>query len=339
MKIHYFQRYHQKENVATANTMLLLSRLYSHSTNRFFEFLKENFENFLNEVELEPVFVLQEKNKDSIPDATIKQESFKIIVETKMTDWFNLDQLEKHLNSFGDEKYKILITISSERMNETKLNKFEKLLKEYNCLHNINVMHKNTTFEELIDEISEIIDPRDYEMQDILDDYLDYCYEDKLIPNYDSWKYIRMQLAGATLDFNVSNNLYYDKSERGFRPHDYIGLYKQKSMRAIGKVCARIRAIEKQDGLQFYSDFGELTEERKRLIEFAIQDSEKYDYDLKTVEHRYFFVEKFYETDFRKVSSGSCRGTRIFDLTNLLRVKDIPDTEEIAEILKTLTWE
>lgn len=32
MKIHYFQRYHEKENVATANTMLLLLRLYSYSS-------------------------------------------------------------------------------------------------------------------------------------------------------------------------------------------------------------------------------------------------------------------------------------------------------------------
>lgn len=41
MKIHYFQRYHEKENVATANTMLLLSRLYSYSSNKFFRFLDE----------------------------------------------------------------------------------------------------------------------------------------------------------------------------------------------------------------------------------------------------------------------------------------------------------
>lgn len=41
MRIHYFQRYHQKENVATANTMLLLSRLYSYSPNKFFEVFKK----------------------------------------------------------------------------------------------------------------------------------------------------------------------------------------------------------------------------------------------------------------------------------------------------------
>ena len=41
MKIHYFQRYHKGEDVATANTMLLLSRLYAYSSNKFFQFLKE----------------------------------------------------------------------------------------------------------------------------------------------------------------------------------------------------------------------------------------------------------------------------------------------------------
>ncbi len=40
MKIYYFQSYHEKENVATANTMLLLSRLYAYSSDKFFRFLK-----------------------------------------------------------------------------------------------------------------------------------------------------------------------------------------------------------------------------------------------------------------------------------------------------------
>mgnify|MGYP000376761060 FL=1 len=34
MQIHYFQRYHSKENVDTSNTMLMLSRLYNY--NRYF---------------------------------------------------------------------------------------------------------------------------------------------------------------------------------------------------------------------------------------------------------------------------------------------------------------
>ena len=98
MKIHYFQRYHEKENVATANTMLLLSRLYQYSSDKFFRFLKSEF--FSDSFEPEIAFRLQEKSADGIPDATITQESFKIVVETKMYDWFYSDQLIRHLSSF-----------------------------------------------------------------------------------------------------------------------------------------------------------------------------------------------------------------------------------------------
>ena len=98
MKIHYFQRYHGKENVATANTMLLLSRLYTYSPDKFFRFLKS--EVFSGAFEPEIVFTLQEKSVDSVPDATIMQEGFKIVVETKLTDWFHSDQLMNHLKAF-----------------------------------------------------------------------------------------------------------------------------------------------------------------------------------------------------------------------------------------------
>ena len=79
MKIHYFQRYHEKENVATANTMLLLSRLYSYSSDKFFRVLRLEYS--LDSFNPEIVFTLQEKSEESIPDATITQESFKIVVD------------------------------------------------------------------------------------------------------------------------------------------------------------------------------------------------------------------------------------------------------------------
>lgn len=281
MKIHYFQRYHEKENVATANTMLLLSRLYSYSSNKFFRFLKSEY--FAGSFEPELVFTLQEKSLESIPDATITQEGFKIVVETKLTDWFYSDQLMRHLKSFGDEKNKVMITLASEPMSAEKLVDFEKQLKEYNESQTYPVIHINTTFEMMANAIRDVIADRDYEMQDVLDDYLNYCYKDGLIPVSDSWKYLRMQLAGTTLDFNVNNNVYYDKAERGFRAHDYLGLYKQKSVRAI-------------------------------------------------------FVEQFYETDFKKISSGGSMGTRIFDLTTLLGTEEIPDVEQIAELLRNQSW-
>lgn len=150
---------------------------------------------------------------------------------------------------------------------------------------------------------------------------------------------MRMRLAGTTLDFNTSHNVYYDKADHGFRPHDYLGLYSQKSIRAIGKICASIIAVATDTGITYNAECGELTEDRKNTIELAMKDAVNYGYDIRTTEHRYFFVEKFYETDFKKISPRAPMGTRIFDLTQILETDSLPATENIAELLKEKTWE
>lgn len=133
MKVHYFQRYHEKENVATANTMLLLSRLYSYSPTKFFRLLQSELISIGFEPEIK--FALQEKAKNSIPDAVISQDGFKIVIETKLSDWFNSNQLVNHLDAFVDERRGILITLAPEPMNKNECSKFENELKEYNKVY------------------------------------------------------------------------------------------------------------------------------------------------------------------------------------------------------------
>ena len=337
MKIHYFQRYHTKENVATANTMLLLSRLYQYSSDKFFRFLKSEY--FSDQFDPEISFTLQEKSVDSVPDATITQESFKIVVETKMSDWFYSNQLMRHLHSFSDEKYKVMLTVAPERMNEKKLVEIDKQIAEYNRKQSRPVIHINTTFERIVKSIQDVIDDRDYEMQDVIDDYLNYCYSDGLIPVADSWKYMRSQLAGVTFDFNVNEGVYYDNAERGFRAHEYLGLYKEKSVRAIGRICARILAVEVDGVLQFEPEVGDITDERKEKITKCIENGDSRGYDLHIIKHRYFFVEKFYPMDFRKTTPRPPMGSRIFDLSEILGKNELPDTEKIAALLSEKTWE
>lgn len=211
-----------------------------------------------------------------------------------------------------------------------------KAIVEYNERHQTHIIHVNTTFELLAQGIQDVITERDYEMQDVVDDYLDYCRNDKLIVILDAWKKMRMQLAGTTFDFNVAENVYYDNINRGFSQHDYLSLYKQKSIRAIGKITAIITAVLKEGELEYNVERGELTEERKEIIARAIEDGKKYEYVLDA--HRYFFVDKFYETDFPKVTPRAPMGSRMFDLTEVLEVSDLPEIEQIAVLLKDKTW-
>lgn len=335
MKIHYFQRYHKGEDVATANTMLLLSRLYAYSSNKFFQFLKEQyFGDIMFEPELS--FVLQDKSEESVPDATITQPSFKLVIETKLTDWFYQDQLIRHLSKFKNEEYKVLITLSSELMDQKKKEAVDQAIEDYNHEHQTHIIHVNTTFELLAQGVQDVITDRDYEMQDVLDDYLDYCHNDRLIVIPDAWKKMRMQLAGTTFDFNLLENVYYDNIDRGFSSHDYLSLYKQKSIRAVGKITAIITAVLKDGELIYNVERGEITEERKAKIAKAIEDGKRYEYVLDST--RYFFVDKFYETDFPKITPRAPMGSRMFDLTEVLQIDKLPKTGEIAELLKQKSW-
>ena len=253
-----------------------------------------------------------------------------------MYDWFYADQLLRHLKSFGDEKYKVMITLAPVLMNPDKKREFEEHLKEYNSKQIYPVMHVNMVFERIVDAIRDVIDDKDYEMQEVLDDYLNYCYNDKLIVVLDSWKRMRVQLAGTTFNFNVRENLYYDNIDRGFSAHDYLGLYKEKSVKAIGKISAIITAFKTESGIEYNVELGELTDERKKQIDKAIEDGKNYGYVLDSM--RYFFVEKFYETAFKKITPRAPMGSRVFDLTQILETANLPETPEIAELLNINTW-
>ncbi|MCR4726008.1 MAG: hypothetical protein K5753_02180 [Clostridia bacterium] len=345
MKIHYFQRYHQKENVATANTMLLLSRFYQYSSDKFFQFIKDEF--FSNTFEPEIQFRLQEKSGDkrSIPDATITQESFKIVIETKIKDWFYTDQLKRHLTSFTNENHRAVLALCSELMADKTIDEFIKVLDAHN--QNISEEAKQkpvrpigfnyTTFEDLANDIRKHLDDNDFQMQEVLNDYEEFLVNTNLITE----KNMRVQLARKSIDFNVKENCYYDGADRGFGKHDYLGLYCDKSVRAVGKVIARITALVNEAGTMVYEvESGELTDERKAVIERAIQDAAKKGWNLRTIKHRYFFVDKFYETDFKKTSLRAPMGSRVFDLKKLLNITgELPSTEELARLLKTITWE
>ena len=294
MKVHYFQRYSEKENVATSNTMLLLSRLYHYSSDKFFKFLKSSYfddDNFEPEIQ----FNIQEKSNNSVPDATITQDSFKIVIETKLTDWFHIDQLINHLEAFNNENYKILLTLSSEYMADKKKVEFNEYLKEYNQNKIQNkespVIHINTTFEDIVKNIQDVLDDvLDYEMIEILDDFFEYCLQENLIQAQKASNYMRMQLSGTTLNLNLSSSLYYDKEKRGFGDYGYLGLYKEKSIRAIGKIEKRIIAYEEDGEIKFTKEKGEITTDDKNRILKAIDDAALLGQDLKCCPHIYFFV-------------------------------------------------
>ena len=340
MQIHYFQRYYAKENVETANTMLMLSRLYHYNADKFFSMLKLLI---LGEDESpEITFDLQVIGDQSVPDAVISQKSFKIVVETKLHNQFDKKQLMNHLSQFGAENMKVLMTLDPRPMNDKLKDELEHDLKQYNNENRMRLVspikHVNLTFEQLVEAMEESIDERDTEISAILDDFRKYCFEEKLIP--DGYKYMRAVVAGTTFNDNMELNLFYDQESRKSSDHGYIGLYKNKSVRAIGKLKKTIIAVETDGKMSYKAEKGEdPTQEEIDRINEAVRRADGYGYNLHTVSHRYFMVDKFYPIDFRKSSKNPIQKSKFFNLAEMFHYKIIPETAKIASDLNGRSWE
>lgn len=340
MQIHYFQRYHSKENVDTSNTMLMLSRLYNYNADKFFSMLNTLI---LQEDESpEITFDLQVAGDDSVPDAVISQKSFKVVVETKLYNQFYKQQLVNHLEQFGSEDIKVLLTIDPKPMKQDLLNEMTAEVKKYNCenlerlIHPIK--HVNLTFEQLVEAMEDIVDDRDTEIIAVLDDFKKYCFDEKLIP--DGYKWMRAIVAGTTFQDNMDLNLFYDQESRKFSEHGYVGLYKDKSIRAIGKLKKTIIAVEADGKMTYRSELGEApTQDEIERINEAICRADSYGYNLHTISHRYFIVERFYPIDFRKSSKNPIQKSKFFNLADMFGYKVMPTTEQIATDLNGRTWE
>jgi hypothetical protein len=290
----------------------------------------------------EITFELQVAGDDSVPDAVISQKSFKIVVETKLYNQFGKQQLINHLNQFGSEEIKVLLTIDPKPMKKSLYDEFAAELKKYNAdnmerlIHPIK--HVNLTFEQLVEAMEDIVDDRDAEIIAVLEDFKKYCFDEKLIP--DGYKWMRAVVAGTTFQDNIALNLFYDKERVKSSEHGYIGLYKDKSIRAIGKLKKTIIAEIVDGELKYRTENGDpATQDEIDRIKDAIQRASDYGYNLRTVSHRYFIVDRFIPLDFRKSSKNPIQKSKFFNLGEMLQYKTMPDTETIAKDLDGRTWE
>lgn len=337
--IHYFPRYSQKENMVTNNTLLLFSRLYNYSNIKFNRFINAVFEDKNIELDTSVRFSQQERGLGSVPDGIIQQESFKIIIETKLYGQENLEQISNHVLSFGNVDKKIFLWINTEPIDEIYRKKITRFLNKINEEKKIKINFASTTFKEICKYFNEAIFEYDIEMKELITDFEAFCNEEGLIDNSESK--LRAVLAGNTYEQNMEYNIYYAPSERGYQKHRYLGLYKQKSIRGIGEVIssADINYNEETETLEIKKiQFGQITESQQEAVKKVILEArDKFGYEL-SEGHRFFFVEKFYETNFMKPDKGGLMGQRYFDLADIEGYVKEKSCYEISEWLKGKYW-
>ncbi|HRD54147.1 MAG TPA: hypothetical protein PKY96_16030 [Flavobacteriales bacterium] len=337
-EIHYFQRYSQPENVITNNTLLLLQRLYQYRPRLLQDTLAALFDDTQTTLSVGVSMNQQvQVGEHGIPDGALAQDSFRLLIETKLSKGFGAAQLDRHIKAFRDEKTKVLLLLSPSSLDQSEV---DKLTKKAASENGVTVLSK--TFEDLLAAIANALSERDYEMQDMLADYRKFCSDEGILPVWQFW--MRAITAGWTIEQNNRYGLYYDLSSRGYSEHAYLGLYKQKAVRSIGKIVRVVCADLVNDELQVLSvDFGgsATDDELERIRKVMIEAETDPGYKIKEG-HRFFLVDEFFDTVFEKATPRPIMRTKFFDLRDYLPEKfhkTLPPPSEIAALLNGKTWD
>ncbi|MCB9167790.1 MAG: hypothetical protein H6595_09985 [Flavobacteriales bacterium] len=336
-KVHYFPRYSQRENVITNNTLLLLNLFYKERPSLFEDVLNSLLG---EEAEISVgIDVVQQGriHKGTVPDANISQSSFRLVLETKRGTDFTRDQLTGHLEAFKAESTKILLLLSNEPLDEHTL---ARLVDPSALTAGVRVVSRS--FEDLIQAAKASINEREYELLELVDDYRQFCDTMDVLPWSKYW--LRANTAGWSYAENMKYGVYYESLDKGTFDHHYFGLYADKEVCAIGKMENSVRAELVDDELvNVESDKGvEVTPEQRERIKAIIHAAKlgrgRYDVSKGC---RFFIVDKFFETSFKKSTPYPIRKWRDFDLRDYLgkNLTEMPPTEVIAERLKNKTWE
>ena len=348
--VSYFPPYSQEENVVTNAVLLLLSHVH--------RLAPEIFANLLTTItDKEYAVGLTFQNQVRVqggrgrPDALIQQEPFKIYVETKLGGELDANQIKAHLATIkknesvpGDS---ILISLTSTAIDAAlykKLRDLGKLKK---------VQFFGTTFSDIADILENASADFRTDLNLILEEYRAFIQERGLVPI--SENRLLVNPCGTSYAQNKLHCIYHDQPGRSKALCKYLGIYKEKSVSLIGKVLAVVNAriegkrvvITENHHLSWMR--GEphrpTKEELNRIL--GIVDGSDY-YNLRNEEVRYYIVDRFVETNFRKKSKYGILGHRYFNLdgsaTNEQGVipelfkNQEPSLEMIASALADKTW-
>ncbi len=327
-RIHHFQRYSSPENVVTNNTLQLISQIYAYSPMKAKLLLDDLLE---EDLEIGLGIYQQLRGKVSVPDGIINQTSFKILIEAKTGTSIGLDQLLRHLESFGKEEKKILVALTIGQIQEKEFLEFSKAINE-KCP---GVVFKSITFEDICTSVSQIFEKHEHEIFEVIEDYKAYCHENALISQ--DQHLLRVVPTGASFELNRKYSVYYHPSYRGYTNHAYLGFYKWKEVRSIMKIEAIYDVTLNGNDLAKKVVSGNSSDIFDSQISGIIRETrQELGWDI-TEDHRFFCASSCCDTSFVKASPGGIQGARYFNLKEL-GILD-RQTEKIAEQLKNIKWQ
>ena len=335
-RVSYFQRFSQRENHVTNNTLLLIRHFYQSSPNRIEHLLSDLVGG--EDLEVGLTFEQQIKLPDSssVLDARISQKPLEIYFETKRGGNLDHDQISRHIDSISKKERshakKILIGLTKTPIDEGTEKKLMEMAKKK------GVIFVSTTFGKIVSKLGKLCLEHETSLREILEDYKEFLEDEGLL---DIGEIMFVLPCGTSYNENVALRLYFCPPDRRAHEHArFIGLYKDW---CIGHV-AEVRTIVKGlliDGEFQVTEFEKgdiLTECEVNRIQGACDECIYYS-DLGLSEMRYYLFDEIHETQIWNIGAAGIMNAREFNLTERWpETEGIFSAAELAEQLRGQTF-
>lgn len=333
-QISYFQRFSQRENHATNNTLLILRRFYDESPFKLERVLSALVE---DELSIGLQFEQQVSGSSSVPDALISQPAFNLFVETKRGAMLDEDQIERHLDTIkelsGEKRGNHLLGLTQEVIPENQGIRLRAISAQN------GVVFSSTTFSQLLDVLRSECELYERDLVAIVDDFEDYLSGENLLETRN--QKLPIIPCGTSFEENKRFGVYYEPAKRRSKsPFRFIGIYKNKSVPLIGEIGTVVVAEWNEGTLSLKTEFGKVTDKKIDLIKKVVEETNYY--DLKEGPQRFYLFGTMAETDIRKTSSGGIFGMRYLDLGIMdltIPLNNETSVSDLAEALRGQTFE
>jgi hypothetical protein len=329
-EISLFSDYHQKENALTNYCGLIMKILYEDNPRKFGELLATLLKTDTNII-VGPTFTQQIKTVKSIPDLAITQKSFSIFFETKLTDWFYEDQINRHiagLNQTADDK--ILFLLSNFENDNLEV-QFKKEIEE---AKKHKIILQPLTFEDFVGSLEQVC--KSEYLINLLDEFKLYLDRNGLLPK---WKYLLDVVSCSGTLAEIEQGVYICPDTGGAYSHrraKYFGAYYSKKVADIFEINA-IVVIDKNLGDSTIK-WKNKNIETEILIDQARQKLQSWQWRIdenKSIPLQVFLLDNRQETNFIKDSSGGMMQSKkyFWDIAS-----DCKNSQELADKLRNKNW-
>lgn len=326
--IRLFSNYIQRENQTTNYCLLILKLLYEENPKFLSEVLSLLLLNEHLSAAVGVKFSQQNRGKKSVPDGTISQEAFSIVIETKRDNQFNLEQLTRHLESMKEQAgIKVLMALGNfewEEPNPEAFQDIDRLAEE------MGVAFAAVSFEQFLQALKLSYLPKN--LVDAIADLEEYMNEENLLP---SWKY-HLDVVNCRVSFDdvLQHQIYVCPATDGSYNHRrslYFGMYRNKRVEQIAKIEA---VVDLESEETFSIKWKNIDKSDLELVEMA--RSRRSQIDDSWYPARVFILADLHPTDFVKASPGGMQSSKqYFDISQL----NVMNAEDLAHKLMGKTWE